>query len=218
MRLAALDDNPKRVRGRHDRSGPHRNHIRRNTGDHVQTKHRIGHEISEQALLDHQLSTAFLTFRRALLGGLKNKHHLAGELFLDTGQRFRHTHQNCDMRIMSAGMHHAGLLAAELGGHPRGKRQVHLLGYRQRIHVGTQRDARSGLAATQDADYPRVSDARTYFQAETLQVLGHQGCGAEFPVAQLGVLVNIAAPFHHFGFYRCREGVDISAVCDRDQK
>jgi hypothetical protein len=95
---------------------------------------------------------------------------------------------------VAAGVHHAHLLAAVLGGGGRLERQVPLLAHRQRVHVGAQRHHGPGLPPAQDADDARVRDAGLHLEAERPELLRHPLRGAELAVAELRVLVDVASP------------------------
>ncbi len=101
------------------------------------------------------------------------------------------------MRVMPAGVHHAGLLAVEGGGHLGSEGQAGALGHRQRVHVGAQCDARARTAALDDRDHAVVCDAGAGFQAQRAQVFGHLRRGLHLAVGKLGELVEMAAQRDH---------------------
>ena len=116
---------------------------------------------------------------------------------------------------MAAGVHHADLLAAEFSGLFGLKRQAGTFGDRQRIHVGAQGDALAGLAAFEHGDDAGVCDTGGHFQAEAAQMFGNAFRRPELAVAELGELMEIAAPFQHLGINRLGPGFDIDGVCSR---
>ena len=98
------------------------------------------------------------------------------------------------MIVVAAGVHHAHFLAV-VGRLLRGlERHVHLLGHRQAIHVGAQRDDAAGLAALQDADDAGAADAGLHLHAQRAEVIRDDLGGADFLQPQFGMLVEIAAP------------------------
>ena len=54
------------------------------------------------------------------------------------GQHLRHAHQNRDVVVVAARVHHADVLAEILARRRRRVRQTRLLHHRQRVHVGAQ--------------------------------------------------------------------------------
>ena len=105
------------------------------------------------------------------------------------------------MTVVAAGVHHADALAVPFGTHLRCKRQIDLLRHRQGVHIGPQRDHRAGHAALEQADDAGVGHAGAdLVEAERAQVLGDDAGGAEFAIAEFGVLVQVAPPGDHLGF------------------
>jgi len=172
----------------------------------MQAKHRLRLEVGEQAFLQHQRGTALFRRRCAFLGRLEDQHHLARQVLLHRHQRFGHAQQGGGVRVMAAGMHHAHGLAAVLVGGLGGERQPGLFGYRQRVHVRTQRDLRAGLAAFDDRHHAVVGDAGLRLQAHRTQALGDLGRGARLAVGQFRVLMEVAAPFNHLGLQALGSG------------
>ncbi len=118
------------------------------------------------------------------------------------------------MRVVAAGMHHADLLAVPFGAHLRGKGQVHLLGHRQRVHVGAQRHHLAGQRALQQPDHAGVGHAGQHFiETQFAQVFGDDAGGAELAVAEFGVGVKIAPPGDDLLFERWRRGIDQGPEC-----
>jgi len=87
------------------------------------------------------------------------------------GEHARHGHQDRDVRIVAASVHHADLFAIPLRARLRCERQVDPLLDRQAVHVGTQRDHRAGQRALQQADDAGVRDLCAHFEAELLEML-----------------------------------------------
>ena len=101
---------------------------------------------------------------------------------------------------MSAGVHEIDFLAVVHAFGGGGERQAGGFLYRQRVHVGSQRDAAAGPGAFEDADNAGAGDAGADFEAERAEMLGDERRGAGFLVAELGMLVKVAAPGDEFGF------------------
>ena len=161
----------------------------------VQPEHRFGFHLREEAFLEHQRRAAALAVRRAFLRRLEHEHHRARQLLAHRGEHRGRTHQDRRVTVVTAGVRDADRLAAKLGCRNGLERQVRLLGYRQRIHVRAQRDDRPRTAAAKDSDDAGVRDPGSHFETEQLQVRGHQARRAHLAVAQLGVAVDVAAPF-----------------------
>ena len=141
------------------------------------------------------------------------------------GQRLGHAHQDRDMRVVSAGMHHADLLAEVLGLHRGLERQVGFLDHRQGIHVGAQRHHRSRLAALEQADHAGFRDAGFHFHAELAQMVRHPFAVLDLAVRELRILVGVAPPVDDLGFeaayalvYRCREVLREGGTGGGDQR
>jgi hypothetical protein len=97
--------------------------------------------------------------------------------------------------IVAAGMHHAHGFAAEGRGRLGSERQVAAFGHRQRVHVGAQRDARAGLAATQHRGDAGGGDAGAHVvESQCAQMLRDQFRRADFAVAEFRMLVDVAPP------------------------
>ncbi len=123
-----------------------------------------------------------------------------GNWSLQLDQDLGHAHQDGDVRIVAAGMHHAGLLACPLRPDLGRERHIDLLGHRERVHVGTQGHDRTGFAAAQHRDHAGVGHTRTHFEPQRLQVVGHQFRRPHLPIAQLRVLMDVAPPRNDFRF------------------
>jgi len=136
-----------------------------------------------------------------LLRGLEDEADRSRDLGAHARQQFRDTHEDRGMRIVAARMHHAAIQAVPLGAHLAGEGDVHLLGDRQGVHVRPQRHDRAGAPALQRADHPGVGDLlHDLVEAERAQVIRDDLGGPRLAVAELGVLVEIAAPGDDLGF------------------
>jgi hypothetical protein len=154
-----------------------------------------GRRVLETAFLDHQRRAAFLAFGRHLLGGLEDELHRAGELGAESREHRRDRHQDRDVRIVAARVHDAHRLAVPSRSRLRRERHRGALFDGQGVHVGTQRDDRTGLGAAQQPDDPGDADLGAHFvELERAQVRGDDRCGAHLAVAELGVLVDVASP------------------------
>ena len=139
-----------------------------------------------------------------------------GSSALHARQHFGHAHQDRDVVVVAAGVHHADLLAVVRRLRRRLERQVDLLGDRQRVHVGAQRHDLSGLAALEDADDAGLRDAGLHLEPERPKVLGDDLRRSDLAVAELGVLVDVAAPGDHFRHDGLYSRVDFSLqICAR---
>ena len=174
----------------------------------MQAEHRVGRGIVERALLEHQARPAALAGRRPLLGGLEQEQHRAGQLVAHARERLGDAEQDRGVRVVAARVHHADLVPVIGGAHARRERQPGLLGDRQRVHVGAQRDDRALRVAAQHRHHARVRDAGAHAQAELAQLLGDDPGGALLAVAELGMLVQIAAPLDHARHRGARRAVD----------
>ena len=165
----------------------------------MQAEHRVRARVREDALLDHQLGAPALAGERgiearAFFRRLEDELHGAGQLVLHGGENLGRRHQDRRMGVVAAGMHHVDLAAEISALGLGGERQSLRLLHRQRIHVGTQRHDRTGLAALEQGDDAGVGNAGPHLEAEPLQVLGDEARSANFLLAEFGVLVDIAAP------------------------
>ena len=104
------------------------------------------------------------------------------------------------MRVVSARMHHADLLAVVRRAHVRAERHVDVLRHRQRVHVRAERNHRTRPAAAQHADDARMRHAGAHFvEPERAQMARHQRGRPRLAIAQLGMAVEVAPPGHHAG-------------------
>ena len=98
------------------------------------------------------------------------------------------------MGVMPAGMHDVDLapqiLALGLGSE---RQSVRLLD-RQRIHVGAQRHHGSRLAAPEGRHHTGARDAGLHLEAKPGEVGGDQARRPGFLLAELRMLMNVAAP------------------------
>ena len=165
---------------------------------HVQAEDQVRPRAVEGTLLQHPPGAADLPVRQALLDRLEQQRHGAAPLRARRGQHLRRGHQDGDVAVVPAGVHHAHLLAAPARAGAAGKGEVHLLRDRQGVHVGAQRDhgARPGAAA-RHADHAGDGDALAHLVAEAPQVPRHEARGAHLLVPQFRVLVDVAAPADH---------------------
>ena len=212
MRLPALHHDVEAVGGGHRRAAAHAELAGAEGREHVQAEHGVRLEVLEDALRQHHLRAALLAVRRTFLGRLEHEQHLAGQLVAHRHQRLGHAHQDAGVGVVAAGVHHADGFAVEGRGGLRREGQAGGLGHRQRVHVGAQRDARAGLAALEHGGDAGGGDAGLRFQAKCAQVPGHQRRGARLAVAELGVLVDVAAPVDHLGLQALRGLGDFGAL------
>jgi hypothetical protein len=157
--------------------------------------------VLEASLLDHHLRAAVLADGRRFLRGLEDETDRPGDLGAHAGEQLRHAHEDRGVRIVPAGVHHAAVLAVPLGADLAREGHVHFLGDRQGIHVRPQGHDRPGACALKRADDAGMGDLLDdLVEAEGAQVVGHDLRRARLAIAELGVLVEIAAPGDDLGF------------------
>ncbi|WP_175534230.1 hypothetical protein [Falsiroseomonas stagni] len=78
----------------------------------------------EGALGQHAARAADLAAGQALLGGLEQQHGGAAEISAMLRQDLRRSHQDGDVAVMAAGMHHRHLSAVPSGAAARGEGQA----------------------------------------------------------------------------------------------
>ena len=127
------------------------------------------------------------------------------------GEHLGHAHQDRDVAVVAAGVHHADFLAV-----PCASRAFDAKGTSTCSVTG--RPSMSARSATAGRATPPLSrpttpvcgDFRAHLvQPELAQVRGDDGRGAELAVAELGVLVQVAPPSQHAGFDGLRGGIDL---------
>ncbi len=212
VRLAPLDENTVAVRGRHHRPRAITDLARVQLRPQVQPEYRLGPDLLEDPLLEHQRGTATLAVRRPLLGRLENEQHRSRQVLPDTGQRFRDAHQDRHVAVVAAGVHHADLLATIFRRRGRLERQLRLLGHRQRIHVRPQRDHGPGAAPAQHADHAGMGDPGRHLHAQRLEVSGDLACRPELSIAEFRVLMKIPPPGEHLRGDLVRLALDLLQI------
>ncbi|KAI1690642.1 hypothetical protein Ddc_24813 [Ditylenchus destructor] len=158
MRLGAVAAAPQQPdreiihRGQH-RPRPDGGDAQRQLRQVVQAIDGIAGEAAEQPVLHHRERPG-----QALLGRLEDEVDDAREV-ARLREVLRGAEQHGGVRVMAAGMHHAGRVlrwAKSFG-----------LGHGQRIHVGAQADpAVPGMSALQHADHARAADARMHLDPQ----------------------------------------------------
>ena len=143
----------------------------------------LGREALEQPFLHHGLATA-----EAFLGGLEDEIDRAGKV-AGLGQVSRRTQQHRRVPIMAAGVHGA-VVGRAVG-------DVVPFEDRQRVHVGAERDGALARRAFQDAHHAGLREPAMHRNAEGLEFLGHDGCGALLLETQFRMSVDIAPPRRH---------------------
>ena len=195
MRLAALDHDLEPVGGGHEGPGAVAEDAARQLGEDVQAEDHVRLRVVEDALLQHQLGAGRLLLDgHALLGGLEDEQDLAGEVLPHRDERPRGVEQHRDVGVVAAGVHHPDRLPLPGRGRLAGERQVDLLGDRQRVHVGAQRDDRARPAALDHGHDAGPRHAGPRLEAERAEPLGDELRGLDLAVAELRVLVEVAAP------------------------
>ena len=112
------------------------------------------------------------------------------------------------MVVVPAGVHDPGFLTVPLRLLRGLEGQVHLLGDRQTVHVRTEADDLSGLAALEHPDHAGARDARLDLEPEAAQVVSDDLRRARFLHPELGVLMEVAAPRDHLRKDFLRRTVD----------
>jgi hypothetical protein len=143
------------------------------------------------------------------LGRLEDELDGALELVAHRDEDLGDTHQDRNVRVMPACMHHAGFGAVPFGAHCALERYVGLFGDGQCIHVGAQRDTRTGLAALEHSDNTGVGDLLLdLIEADALQMRGNQLRRFELAITELGIRVDVAPPGDDLLFEAIRVGGD----------
>ena len=216
MGLAALHGDAHDVGGRHDRARAIGDRVGLDDGRDVETEDHVGMRIFHRALFHHEGSSAFLTGRRAFLRGLEQEFDGAGQPVLYRRQGLRHAHQDRNVGIVAAGVHHAGFLAGPDGSDFRCERQVHFLVNGQRIHVGAQRNDRTGFAALEQRHNAGMRHAGADFESQRPEVLGNDSRGTKFAIAEFGIAVDVMPPFDDFRFELIGQPVEVGADVRRE--
>ena len=112
------------------------------------------------------------------------------------------------MRVVTAGVHHADVLTVVRRAHGRLERNVDLLDDRKRVHVRSQGDHASGLAAAKNSHHAGVRDWSAHLDAELAQAVGDELGRAELAIAELGMLMDVAAALDHRRLHFLRRLVD----------
>jgi hypothetical protein len=193
MRLLPRDFDFPSIRSRHGRPIGVSQLADRHLGVGVQTEDGLGSRILEHAFFHHQRSAAFFSGRRTFLGRLEDELHGAGKLRAHRGEHRRDAKLNSRVQVVSARVHHADLLTEIHAANLRRERQPSLLGDRERIHVGANRDDRSRTSSLQQRHDAVMRDARLDLEPELPQVVGDERRGLLFTIRQLGVLMNLMA-------------------------
>ncbi len=207
VRLAAVNYDGDRIAARHEGTGPVQ-HVAQHERHDVQPKHRVGLGIVEGAFAHHKLGPAILTRRRHLFRRLEQEDHGARQIAPYAGEDLRHAHEHRGVRIVSAGVHDADVLAVVGGARGRCEWQAGRLGDGQGVHVGAERDHWTGTAAAQNANDARVGHTGADGHPEGRQVIGDELRRAELAVAELGVLVDVTAPGDDLAGHRGYGAID----------
>ena len=174
----------------------------------MQAEDRIDVRVFERALLDHRLRTT-TAVRRTFLRRLEDELHCARERRFHADEYFGRAHQNRDMIVMPAGVHHADRLPAIGAAYRRLEWQIDLLRHRQRIHVRAQCDDRSRLAAAQDANHTMAANFCCHLESERPQMRGNERRRAHFLTRQFRMLMNVPPPRYHLRRHRRDASIDI---------
>ena len=162
-----------------------------------------GARVVEHSVLHHRRRAA-----NPFFGRLEDELDRSRDFRLHPRKHFGDSHENCDVVVMSAGVHHADVHALPHRAHLALEGKVDLLGHRQRVHVGAERDNRPRLAAAQYADNTGPADLRFHLEAKGTQMVGNQGRRSNLIEAEFGMLVDIAPPGDDLGHHLHHACVD----------
>ena len=193
VRLLSFDGDEKRIGARQHGAGA----VGQGPGGiwhHVQAEDGVNLGILEYTFLDHLRGAAGLTRRQTFLSGLEDHFHGSRETVFHPRERGGRAEEDRHVVIVTARVHHPHFLAVPLRLRDGLERQVALLGHRQRIHVGTERDDRARQSAFEHADDTRGGDACRHGEAQLSQFVSDDLGGPRFAVAELGVLMKVASP------------------------
>ena len=175
----------------------------------VQAEDDAGLRVVEDPLLQHQLGPGrLLGDRHALLGRLEDEKDLPRKLLPHRHERLRGVEQHRDVGVVATGVHHPDRLPLPGRGDLAGERQVDLLGHRQRVHVGAQGDDRARPSALDHGDDAGPGHTGPRLEPERPEPLGDELRGLDLAVAELGALVQVAAPLDELRAARRQRGVD----------
>src|SRR6266536_2574453 len=102
------------------------------------------------------------------------------------------------MRVVTARVHDADFLPVVCRASGRLEWKVDLLRHRQRVHVRTQSDDAPRFSTAQNADYAGMRDRRADLDAELFQTIGDELRRPKLAIAELGMLMDVAAAFDDF--------------------
>ena len=151
-------------------------------------------EAGEQPVFQHR--------QRALahlFSGLQDHHQRAAPFVLMVHQLLRCADPRGHMRVMPAGVHHAGFHAGcgrRLDG--GGERQPGLFDHRQAVHVRADQHGRP-LAVLHHRNHTGLADTFGHLKAQRAHPCGELGCGLVFLEAEFGIGVEIAVQLHQLG-------------------
>jgi hypothetical protein len=94
-----------------------------------------------------------------------------------------------DMTIVSTRMHLSRILGA-VG-------NVALLAHGKGVHVKTKQEGRARTVTAEEANDPRLGDARSYLKAKPVKLARDDARRPRFFKAKFGMLMEVTAPAHH---------------------
>ena len=161
----------------------------------MQAKNRVDFRVLHATLFNHQSGTTVFADGRHFFCGLKDEFDSAVNLIAHLREHFSHTHEDRDVRVVSASVHHACLCAIPLGTHHTLEGHIGFFSHRQAIHIRTKGNAWAGFGAFQYAYHAGI---RHFFfdlvKAEFSQMIGDKFTGTKFPITQFRVGVQVATP------------------------
>src|SRR5205814_1554174 len=109
---------------------------------------------------------------------------------------------------VTARVHDADVLAVVCRAHGRLERKIDLLRDWQCVHVRTKPDDAPRLSAAKNTDHAGVRNRRAHFDAELFQSIGNELRRSKLTIAELGMLMDIAAAFDDFRLDGFRRVID----------
>ena len=185
---ATADGDPDRVAGREQRARPEDDRARLVARADVEAVRpdQLRGRLFEQALLEHEAGAV-----EALLAGLEHEEDVAREPLPPLDQEPCRIEQHGDVRVMPAGVHHAGDL--------RGEVEARVLLERQGVHVGPEQDRWAGACTLDQRGDRGDRSAEDGLEAEPPQLLRDDRLGRRQVEPHLRAAVQAAPDGHDVG-------------------
>jgi hypothetical protein len=127
---------------------------------------------------------------------LEDEDHRPSELCATLREDRRGTEGDRDVNIVTASVRDADLLPVILDPDRGREREVGLLGDREGVHVGADRDHRTGATAAEDTHHAGVRDAGAYLEPQGAESVGDDARGACLAIAKLRIPMDVLADRH----------------------